>query len=585
MMESVWNNRLLISVYFCTMYSILPVIICIGLAFSMASAQCDLEKLPYSVNSDAYDETTPVLSKSGDKLFFTRTADPAFEASMIDEAGQLTVDKDDILYKDRLSMIYSELAGETIADPTSSVFNQDIWYVPLSGDSIGEAVHPGYPINNALPNSLVSVGISKDEYVILNQFFEDGGMSAGFSRVVIGDQGAYQLPQPMHIYEFNLSGEDVDMTMTPDGHVLVLSMKRPDGQGQNDLYVSYYVRNNVWSSPMHMGSVLNTPYQESSPHISPDKRFIYFSSDRPGGQGGSDIYVSERLNYSWMKWSEPVLVKGDVNTMADESQPYFDADATYLYYTSRIDGTSDIFRQRQTPRPQLKKPLFIRGKIVNSVTGQPVHSELFWGQLSSNEYLEYFNTYTGEFEISLTEYEAYKFQPRKANHTSQRILIDPRGMESQGIDTLDLILYLEPKAHKGSNEQERKNTKQYSSVKKEEVPDIETITFYDINFMKGKATILTKSRGALKFIYDRMISFPEMEILIEGHTDNVGDEAALFDLSLQRAEAIRDYLVHSGISQDRIQVAGRGSTKALFQNSTESGREKNRRVEITMIKQ
>ena len=82
-----------------------------------------------------------------------------------------------------------------------------------------------------------------------------------------------------------------------------------------------------------------------------------------------------------------------------------------------------------------------------------------------------------------------------------------------------------------------------------------------------------------------MESFPEMEILVEGHTDNVGDEAALIDLSLQRAEAIRNYLVHRGISAERIQVAGRGATKALFQNSTESGREKNRRVEITMIKQ
>ena len=74
-----------------------------------------------------------------------------------------------------------------------------------------------------------------------------------------------------------------------------------------------------------------------------------------------------------------------------------------------------------------------------------MHSELLWGQHSSNEYLEYFNTYTGEFEVSLTEYEPYKFQPRKVNHTAQRILVDPRGMEKQGIDTLDLILYVDRK--------------------------------------------------------------------------------------------------------------------------------------------
>jgi outer membrane protein OmpA-like peptidoglycan-associated protein len=389
----------------------------------------------------------------------------------------------------------------------------------------------------------------------------------------------------MHIYEFNLTGSDVDLTMTPDGNVLILSMQRSDGKGLNDLYVSFYVRNNVWSAPMHMGTTLNTSFRETSPHISPDKKFLYFSSNRPGGAGGSDIYVSERLNYSWLKWSEPVPVAG-VNSASDDSQPYFDPEAAFLYFSSKRDGSSDIYRQRQAEEPKLKKPLFVRGKIINAVTGQPVHSELFWGQHSSEDYLEYFNTYTGEFEITLTEYEPYKFQPRKANHTAQRILIDPRGMEKQGIDTLDLILYLQPKGFPDdvAQETDKKNVRHSFTVTEDTLAGVETVTFYDINFVKGKATILAKSRPALKYIYDRMMANTSMQILIEGHTDNVGDEAALINLSLQRAEAIRDYLVHKGVSQERMQVAGRGATKALFQNSTEDGREKNRRVEITMIK-
>jgi len=568
------------------MHSILPIIICIGLAFSMVSAQGNPEKLPSCINSDAYDETSPVLSKNGDRLFFTRTADPGFEPSLINEEGQVTSNRHDALYKDRLITIYSEIAGMAVSDPSASVFNQDIWFAPVSADTIGEAVHPGYPLNNALPNSLVSVGMAPDEYVILNQFYKDGSMTAGFSRVSIGADENDALPKPMHIYEFNLTGSDVDLTMTPDGYVLVMSMRRSDSKGMKDLYVSFYVRDNVWSAPMHMGSVLNTVMQESSPHISPDKRFLYFSSDRPGGVGGQDIYVSERLNYSWLKWSEPTLVKGLVNSPFDESQPYFDNEATYLYYTSRKDGSSDIFRQRQTPKPKLKKPLFVRGKILDSATGLPVHSELLWGQHSSDEFLEYFNTYTGEFEVSLTEYEPYKFQPRKVNHSAQRILIDPRGMEKQGIDTFDLILYVDRKGNLQSNlpETEKRNSRYHTPEKSAEPFIMETVTFYDINFVKGKAIILSKSKGALKYIYERLMAYPTMEILIEGHTDNVGDEAALLDLSLKRAEAIRGYLLHKGISEDRMQVVGRGATRALFQNSTESGREKNRRVEITMIK-
>ena len=75
-----------------------------------------------------------------------------------------------------------------------------------------------------------------------------------------------------------------------------------------------------------------------------------------------------------------------------------------------------------------------------------------------------------------------------------------------------------------------------------------------------------------------------MEILIVGHTDNVGDELALVHLSLERAEAIRDYLLHEGIEANRMQVIGKGATEPISTNRLEIGRQKNRRVEITMIK-
>ena len=569
------------------MRTILAGFLSLSLTFSIVSAQGDTEKLPPDINTPQYDETTPVLSQSGDRLFFTRTADPDFEPTFIDQYGPVTAEVQDENYKERLANIFSEIAGQKVSDPISSIYNQDIWYVPISDDTFGSVIHPGFPLNNALPNSLVSTGMGADEYVIINQFYEDGSMYAGFSRVRIGDDGSYRFPRPMNIYEFNLTNSDVNLTMTPDGHIIVLSMKRPDGLGLNDLYVSFYVRDNLWSAPKNMGTILNSAYQETTPHISPDKRFLYFSSNRPGGMGGDDIYVSERLNYSWQSWSEPVQVKGNVNSSFDESQPYFDAKADYMYFTSKRDGSSDIFRQRQTPRPSLKKPLFVRGKIIDSNTGLPVHSELFWGQQSSSGFLEYFNTYTGEFEVTLTEYEPYKFLARKVNHQAQRIFVDPREMEDKGIDTLDLVLYLQPKEMRDDPAREGNKKNNYTILPDDKnIPDAkESITFYDINFIKGKSIILAKSRGALKYIYELMMEHPSMEIMIEGHTDNVGDEIALVDLSLQRAEAIRDYLVHKGISMDRMEVIGKGATEPICRNTSESGREKNRRVEITIINQ
>src|SRR5690606_21114340 len=122
-----------------------------------------------------------------------------------------------------------------------------------------------------------------------------------------------------------------------DGDAIVLSMRGPDARGANDLYVSFYVRDNVWSAPRNIGDAINTPYQETSPFMSPDKRFMYFASNRPGGRGGHDIYVSERLDYTWMHWSPPVLLEGDVNSAADESQPFFDPQRRFMFFVSRRD--------------------------------------------------------------------------------------------------------------------------------------------------------------------------------------------------------------------------------------------------------
>lgn len=547
-----------------------------------ASGQGEIEKLPEFINSPLYDESSPVISKDGRTLFFTRTADPDFESTMINSNGQFT-NRDDAHFLEQLALIYSQIAGEEVLSPMSSVLNQDIWLARIYNDSLQQPKHPGYPLNNALPNSLVSTGVGREEYILLNEFHEDGSMYNGFSRVEINAMGEHTFPQPMYIYGFNIVGSDVNMTMTPHGHVLILSMKGPDSRTHKDFYVSYYIRENVWSTPVHMGNVINSLANETTPYITPDKRFLYFSSDRSEGLGGNDIYVSERLDYTWLKWSPPIRMPGHVNSTADDSHPYFDPARNYLYFTSRRDGSSDIFRQRLTPRPQLSKPIVVRGRIVNSQTGKLARAELFWGQLSAKEYLEYFSSYNGEFVVTLTEYEPYKFQLRKPSHTAQRILVDPRGIERQGKDTVDMIFYLQPEE---AEEPIVISSVVLSNNHRPVANELDELTssFYDIYFVKAKADILQKSFKALDILTTRMLEQPNLEIMIIGHTDDVGDEDALYELSVARAAAIRQFLVKQGVSADRIRTSGVGATNPMYDNTTESNRERNRRVEIKILK-
>ena len=576
--------------YFCIMKTVTWLILILGLFIPPVFGQGELEKLPPTVNTDAYDESSAVISKNGTRIFFTRTASPDFDPTLMDENGQLTSNKEDPLYLQRLSQVYSEIAGTTIQDPSTSAYNQDIWIASIANDTVTSSFHPGYPLNNALTNSLVSNGMTTDEYVIINQFFEDGSMYAGFSRIKISEDGSHSFPQPMHIYGFNVNSSDVNLTMSPFGLVLILSMDRADSKGQKDLFVSFYDRENVWSPPINMGDQLNTEFEETTPHISPNKRFLYFSSNRPGGVGGNDIYYSERLDHTWLNWSAPVLLKGEANSVFDDSQPFFDPSNHFMYFTSKRDGSSDIFRIRLIPKPRLQKPIFIRGKIVNANTGKPIRSELFWGQQSSKNFLEYINTYNGEFEATLTEYEPYKFQPRKIGYTAQQILVDPRMIEKLGEDTVDIVLYIVPKQMDSTITAETNQKQQsgipnkYSSAGSDSSTIASNLYFYNIQFVKASAEILTKSVKALEELLSLMQSHPTLDIMIEGHTDNVGDEVALIDLSEQRASVVRDYLVRNGISKERIKISGFGATRPINENTTESGREKNRRVEIKIIK-
>lgn len=216
-----------------------PIIgIALLLLTTIMRAQGDIEKLPAAINTIEYDESSPVLSQDGLKLFFTRTADPDFESAIPDGQGKWVVANKDEQYQHQLSEIYSEIAGTKILNPYTSNLNQDIWMSYIVNDSVQTPIHPGYPINNALPNSLVSTGMSSDEYVLINEFHPDGSMYAGFSRVHMGEDG-HTYPEPMYIYGFNIDHSDVNMTMTPNGHELILSINGPESEGMNDLYVSF----------------------------------------------------------------------------------------------------------------------------------------------------------------------------------------------------------------------------------------------------------------------------------------------------------------------------------------------------------
>ena len=139
----------------------------------------------------------------------------------------------------------------------------------------------------------------------------------------------------------------------------------PEGKGGCDLYISKKIIDDQsstihssWSTPQNLGNAINTEFWESTPSLSPDKKDLYFSSNRPGGFGGSDLYVSHQLANG--KWSTPENLGSNINTNADESCPFIHADNQALYFTSNGwpgYGGTDLFMSKKTINSSWSTPV------------------------------------------------------------------------------------------------------------------------------------------------------------------------------------------------------------------------------------
>lgn len=563
----------------------------------------EAERLPSSINTDQYDEIAPVLSADGSQLFFSRLGYPEMNPTLIAGEIDLSETLNKIQWRNRLKVIYSQLAGQNIEYPLRSIYNQDIWMARLKGHKIQDVVHPPYPLNSALPNGVLAYWDTEKELILLNQFFPDGSMNDGLSRFALSQKDV--LPRPLYIYDFYTFSNDVQATISAEGDVLILALQREDAIGDQDLYISYRSGLEIWSAPNHLGNTLNTPFRESTPFLSKDKRRLFFASNRPGGLGGMDIYVSERVGDSWTEWKEPKLLGSPINSASNDSQPCFSGDGAYLYFSSTRLGSSDIFRfplqlQETVERKECWVQVFVRDGA--SYTLVPAQLSYSLGQADSVRYRLNAQTGTAFFKIqdnrSITlfaEADSYPFLKEK---------FYPEKWKVGDTIFIDLLL----------NEQENKlfktpstfdATKEASfkvpAYKKELLhPDeqlSESFILEKIRFEAQSSKLKKTSYTVLDELVLKLKEDSLSTIIIEGHTDNgirsrseTTEERenriqSLVRLSKERAAAVAEYIIQKGIPSDRIRSAGMGAAHPLNDNSNDMERQMNRRVEIIICKQ
>lgn len=514
-----------------------------------------IEKLPEFINS-AYNEITPVPSRDGNTLFFTRVAYPEFNRYLFLDSVDLYQKYTQEQYDRLLRNIYSELSGKPVKDPVASPFNQDVWIAEGDSANFWLLRHPKEPLNNALPNSIVTITPDPNAFYCLNQFSPKGDMSKGFSLIRRVDS-VWTFPTPVEIKEYYTITSDVNLTMSFDGKVLILSAVRHDSRDL-DLYVCFREGENQWSAPQHLGNVINSDKRETTPYLSEDNTTLYFASNRWLSMGGTDIFMSQRLDDTWKNWSSPTPLIASINSIFDESQPYFNMTSGYLYFTSTRDGSSDIFRMRIAP-PQPTE-FTIRGRIFNRKTRELMPNASVLYRAPDAGMQNTLSSSDGFFTLTIPKGVRFELTPEKATFAGQTEEVLFRRDYYYFQEYYQVDLWLDPL----------------------EVND--KIALQPIYFQQSKAIILEISYPELDRLARILQENQGLEIRIEGHTDNVGKAEDLLRLSEERANAIRDFLVQKGISQTRLQTVGLGPKFPISDNSTDELRAQNRRVEIRITK-
>ncbi|WP_258105565.1 OmpA family protein [Marinoscillum sp. MHG1-6] len=177
----------------------------------------------------------------------------------------------------------------------------------------------------------------------------------------------------IEIPHFSSLGEAQNGFLSRDGRILILSMENKTGYGVEDLYVSFLNAQGKWSAPKGLGSQINTEYQEITPFLAPDNKTLYFATNGRDGFGSFDIFYATRLDDSWRSWSTPINLGSPINSVGAETSFMFNDGEDYAYFisTQNSDGYGDIKRVLIQPvnsdapvRDTLNVPFLEESKVV-----------------------------------------------------------------------------------------------------------------------------------------------------------------------------------------------------------------------------
>ena len=389
------------------------------------------------------------------------------------------------------------------------------------------------------------------------------------------------------ILDINEMGEEINSpywesqpTVNCEGKSLYFVSDRPGGYGGRDIWVSHLQENGAWTNAINLGPKINTKMDEESPFMADDNVTLFFASNGHPGYGETDIFYT-RFNED-EGWGTPQNMGKPVNSANNELSFFMTAKGDKGYLASNRDGgygNFDIYEFKMPAKKDFEEIAYVKGRVMDAVTKEPVESVVYIGDKGN-----YPTDKDGTFFVCHPSLSKLKIlvSERKYYDFEEAVTLD--NWNAEGFVEIDI--YLRPLSESLElatleGKVVSKSTKEPEKIKVDPVKQIKnnrpTEKLYatsDVYFYFDDFSLTQEAR----YNIDRLIEDLDKDqlalIIIEGFADQIGTDDYNLRLSEKRAVEVSDYFKSKGYTNLKIKYKGYGETKNSFIYS------RNRKVEI-----
>lgn len=469
-------------------------------------------------------------------------------------------------------------------DLNDNFYYEDIYFTKRKPDSSWKEPQKfGHGINT--PGHEACAGLSPDgQKMFIYKSRENSSHLAG--DIYVSNLKGDEWSEPEKLGEhINSDKYEPSVSITPEEQVLFFSSNREGGYGGTDIYMSRRLPDNTWGKAINLGPQVNTKYDEDGPFIHPDGKTLYFSSEGHNTMGGYDIFKCE-INTKNVDISDVENVGYPINTTGDDIFFTWSADGKRAYFSSKRKdgyGQTDLY-VITTEEKEEKALVVLKGKILNCKKDEAVAATITVSDNATGELLGIYNSNssTGKYIVILPAGKNYHVKINSSDFESYSEDINIPDLDHYKEINEDICL----QSIGGSENQglfSLKKTlenvdKNLHSVRKGEEIILDNV-FFDFN----KATLRKKSEKELDKLVNILKRHDNLKIKVVGHTDDVGSKSYNQKLSEDRAKAVVEYLINKGVEENKLKYSGKGESEPIASNETEKGRQLNRRTSFEVL--